>query len=235
MEVLGLPIEVVHKDIKNLHVGVYPPGGRVRVAAPLRLDEDAVRLAIISRLGWIRRQQARFAQQARQSQRELAYGESHYFEGRRYRLKLVEQDAAPRVRLATNSLIELRIPSGTGRADRESMLHQWYRERICEQIPALLRKWQPRIGVEVEEVRIRRMKTRWGSCNGPARRVWLNLELAKKPASCLEYILVHEMVHIRERHHNRRFRQLMDAAMPSWQLCRDELNCAPLAHEEWQY
>jgi predicted metal-dependent hydrolase len=235
MEVLGLPIEVVRKDIKNLHVGVYPPSGRVRVAAPLRLDDDAVRLAIISRLGWIRRQQARFAQQMRQSRRELAYGESHYFEGRRYRLNLVEQDAAPRVRLATNSLIELGVPPGTGRAGREAVLHQWYRERIRGQIPALLRKWQPRIGVEVAEVRIRRMKTRWGSCNGPARRVWLNLELAKKPPSCLEYILVHEMVHIRERHHNQRFRQLMDAAMPTWRLCRDELNRAPLAHEEWQY
>lgn len=235
MEVLGLPIEVVRKDIKNLHVGVYPPGGRVRVAAPLCLNDDAVRLAIISRLGWIRRQQARFEQQTRQSQRELAYGESHYFGGRRYRLKVVEQGAAPRICLATNSLIELRVPPGTGRVDREAALHQWYRERIREQIPALLRKWQTRIGVEVAEVRVRRMKTRWGSCNSPARRVWLNLELAKKPAACLEYILVHEMVHIRERHHNWRFRQLMDAAMPTWRLYRDELNRGPLAHENWKY
>jgi hypothetical protein len=226
---------VVRKNIKNLHVGVYPPSGRVRVAVPARLDDDAVRLAVISRLGWIRRQQARFAQQVRQSERELVNGETHYFLGRRYRLGVIEQNGAPGVRLASSFVMELRVPRGMDRPRREAVLHQWYRERIREDIPALLRKWQPRIGVEVAEVRIRRMKTRWGSCNGPARRVWLNLELAKKPASCLEYILVHEMVHIRERRHNRRFRQLMDAAMPTWRLCRDELNRAPLAHEEWLY
>lgn len=235
MEVLGLLIEVVRKNIKNLHVGVYPPSGRVRVAAPARLDNDAVRLAVISRLGWIRRQQARFAQQVRQSERELVNGETHYFQGCRYRLDVIEQDGAPGVRLASSSVMELRVPRGADRPGREAALHLWYRERIREDIPALLRKWQAKIGVEVAEVRIRRMKTRWGSCNGPARRVWLNLELARKPASCLEYILVHEMVHIRERRHNQRFRELMDAAMPTWRLCRDELNRAPLAHEDWQY
>ena len=226
---------MIRKDIKNLHVGVYPPSGRVRVAAPLRLDDDAVRLAVVSRLGWIRRQQARFAQQVRQSQRELATGESHYFQGRRYRLDLIEHEGAPCVRLASNTTMEMRVPPDTDRDRREAALHQWYRKWLRAQIPPLLAKWEPKIGARVAEVRIRKMKTRWGSCNRTAQRIWLNLELAKKPASCLEYILVHEMVHILERHHNERFRELMDALMPTWRLCREELNRAPLAHEEWKY
>lgn len=235
MEIRGLPIEVVRKDIKNLHVGVYPPCGRVRVAAPLRLKDDAVRLAVISRLGWIRRQQARFAQQVRQSLRELQTGESHYFQGRRYRLQLVEDDGPPSVRSRRNATLEMFVPKGTDRAGREAVLHKWYREQLRAQIPALLEKWERKVGAKATEVRVRKMKTRWGSCNAAARRLWLNLELAKKAPACLEYILVHELVHLIERHHNERFRKLMDAVMPTWRLCRDELNRAPLAHEDWQY
>jgi predicted metal-dependent hydrolase len=196
IQIRGVPVEVVRKNIKNLHVGVYPPAGRVRVAAPLRLDGDAVRLAVISRLGWIRRQQAGFAQQVRQSQRELATGESHYFQGRRYRLRVIKRDGPPSVRLLTNTTMEMRVRPETNRDKREAVLQQWYRKRLRAQIPPLLAKWETKVGVAVAEVRIKRMKTRWGSCNPSARRIWLNLELVKKPASCLEYILVHEMVHI---------------------------------------
>ena len=230
-----MPVEVVRKDIKNLHVAVYPPGGRVRVATPLRLDDDAVRVAVISRLGWIRRQQARFAGQIRESQRELSTGESIYLRGRRFRLEIIEDPGSPGVRVATNSRIQLRCRPGADRAQREATLNEWYREQLREQIPQLLRKWERKVGVAVAEVRIRRMKTRWGSCNSAARRIWLNLELAKKPASSLEYILVHEMIHIHERRHDERFRQLMVAIMPDWQLRRDELNRAPLSHEDWSY
>jgi predicted metal-dependent hydrolase len=235
IEVRGLPIEVVRKDIKNLHVGVYPPSGRVRVAAPLRLGDDAVRLAVISRLGWIRRQQADFEQQDRQSQRELATGESHYVHGRRYRLDVIEHDGPPSVCLPNNTTMELRVRPEANRDEREAALQQWYRRRLRAQIPPLLAKWETKVGVKAAEVRIKRMKTRWGSCNATVGRIWLNLELAKKPASCLEYILVHEMVHIVERRHNERFRELMDMLMPTWRLCREELNRAPLAHEEWRY
>jgi len=235
LEVRGLPIEVVRKDIKNLHVGVYPPSGRVRVAAPLRLNDDAVRLAIISRLGWIRRQQAQFAQQVRQSQREFVSGESHYFQGRRFRLRVTYGDGAPSVHVVSNTVIELSVRPNTDRDSREALLHHHYRQWLKAQMAPLLAKWESKVGVSVAEVRIRKMKTRWGSCNAAARRIWLNLELAKKPVSCLEYILVHEMVHIVERHHNERFRDLMDAVMPSWRLCREELNRAPLAHEDWRY
>jgi len=228
-------VEVVRKDIKNLHVGVYPPSGRVRVAAPLRLDDDAVRLAVISRLRWIRRQQAAFGRQDRQSEREIITGESHYFAGRRYRLNVIEHDGPPSVSLPNNTTLELRVRPGTHPAKRDAVLQRWYRERLREQLPALLAKWGPAVGVTVSELRIKKMKTRWGSCNAKARRIWLNLELSKKPSSCLEYILVHEMAHFIERHHNERFRESMDALMPSWRLFREELNRAQLAHEEWMY
>jgi len=235
IEIRGIQVEIVRKDIKNLHLGVYPPNGRVRVAVPLRLDDDAVRLAIISRLGWIHRKQAGFDQQDRQSQRDLVGGESHYYQGRRYRLDVIEDDSSPSVRVSTNTKMELRIRQGSDRDTREVVLQHWYRRRLRDQLPPLLAKWEPKVGVTLSQVRVKRMKTRWGSCNADARRVWLNLELAKKPTSCLEYILVHEMVHMLERHHNERFRDLMDRLLPSWRLCREELNRAPLAHEEWRY
>ncbi len=235
IEVGGIAVEVVRKEIKNLHVGVYPPSGRVRVAVPLRLDDAAVRLAVISRLSWIRRQQVTFERQERQSKRELVTGESHYFAGRRYRLDVIECDGLPRVSLRNNTTLELRVRPGTCSAKRDAVLQQWYRRHLREQLPALLAKWGPAVGVTVAEVRIKKMKTRWGSCNAEARRIWLNLELAKKPALCLEYILVHEMIHFFERHHNERFRELMDTLMPTWHLCREELNQVPLAHENWAY
>lgn len=235
IEVGGLAVEVVRKDIKNLHVGVYPPAGRVRVAAPLRLSDDAVRVAVSTRLGWIRRQQAEFEAQERQSQREMVEGESHFFRGRRYRLRVIEHDGPTAVCLVNNLTLQLRTRQDTDQGQREAILQRWYRARLREQIPSLLEKWQPRIGVDVAEVRIKKMKTRWGSCNATARRLWLNLELAKKPPICVEYILVHEMIHFLERHHNERFREMLHAAMPNWRIARDELNSAPLAHEDWSY
>lgn len=235
IDVRGTIVEIVHRDIKNLHVGVYPPSGRVRVAAPMRLDEDAVRLAVISRLGWIRRKQAGFEQQARQSQREFVTGESHYVEGRRYRLDVTERDGPPTVRLLNNTTLALTVCPGTDRDKREAVLCRWYRHRLRSRLPALVAKWEPRVGTRGTEVRIRKMKTHWGTCNRDARRIWLNLELVKKPALCLEYIVVHEMVHLVERHHNDRFRQLMDRLMPQWRVHRDELNQSPLAHEAWRY
>ncbi|MBI5505979.1 MAG: M48 family metallopeptidase [Deltaproteobacteria bacterium] len=199
------------------------------------MDDDAVRLAVVSRLGWIRRQQSQFEQQDRQSHRELLTGESHYFQGRRYLLDVVEQDGPQVVRLANNTTMQLRVRPGTDRAQRDAVLQRWYRRRLREQLPPLVAKWEPKVGKTMGDLRIRKMKTRWGSCNADARRIWLNLELAKKPVACLEYILVHEMVHFVERQHSDRFRELMDALVPSWRICRDELNRAPLAHEEWGY
>jgi hypothetical protein len=235
IQVGGIPVEVVRKKIKHLHVGVYPPGGRVRVAAPTRLNDEAVRLAVVSRLGWIHRKRKAFEEQDRQSQREMVTGESHYFQGRRYLLDVIEGAGRPSVRLTGQTTLALRVRPGNDRQAREMVLQKWYRRQLRDQIPPLVAKWEPEVGVTVTEVRIKRMRTLWGSCNAEARRVWLNLELAKKPAACLEYILVHEMLHILMRHHDEAFRERLDSLMPLWRHHRDELNRAPLAHEDWQY
>ena len=231
----GLSVEVVRKDIKNLHLGVYPPHGRVRVAAPLVVNDEAVRLAVIGKLGWIRKQQARFEAQPRQSQREMVNGESHYFLGRRYRLRVIEHDGPLRVVLRGKTSIDLYARSATSAEQREAVLQRWYRERLKALIPPLLEKWQPVLGVQVTEWGIKKMKTRWGTCTVDDRRIWLNLELAKKPVQCLEYIVVHELVHFLERHHNDRFTDLMTNFMPQWRFHREELNQAPLRHEDWSY
>ena len=233
IEIRGIEVEIVRKDIKHLHLGVYPPEGRVRVAAPLRLDDDAVRLAVISRLAWIRRKRAEFEGQDRQSRREFVTGESHYFEGRRYRLDVVVSNGPTGIRLRDNAWMEMRVRPSTGHDAREAMLYRWYRAQLRERIPEMVAKWEPRIGVTVADWRIRRMKTRWGTCNPEAGRIWLNSELAKKPVSCLEYVVVHEMVHLIERGHTERFREILDRVMPGWRMRLDELNRAFLADEEW--
>ena len=235
IDVCGIAVEVVRKNIKNLYVGVYPPDGRVRVSAPLRLDKDAVRMAVISRLEWIRRKQEELVRQERQSQREFVTGESHYFEGRHYRLDVVEQYSPPVVRLLNNSTMLLSVRPGADRNKRAEVLHRWYRDQLRERLPAVVDKWERKIGVRVSEVRIRKMKTRWGTCNRRARRIWLNLELMKKPAPCLEHVVVHELVHLIERRHNDRFRGLMDKYMPQWREHRDELKRTALVHANRDY
>ena len=168
IEIRGIEVEIIRKDIKHLHLGVYPPDGRVRVAAPLRLDDDAVRLAVISRLAWIRRKRAEFQGQDRQSRREFVTGESHYFEGRRYRLDVVVSGGPTGIRLRDNAWMEMRARPSTGRNAREAMLYSWYRAQLRERIPGIVAKWEPRIGVTVADWRIRRMRTRWGTCNPEA-------------------------------------------------------------------
>jgi predicted metal-dependent hydrolase len=235
MMISGLYVEVVRKAIKNLHLGVYPPHGRVRVAAPLAVSDDAVRLAVIGKLGWIRRQRAKFADQPRQSQREMVAGESHYFLGRRYRLRIVEHDGAGKVVIRNTARIDLHARPGASVEQREAILLRWHRERLKSLVPALLDKWQSRIGVSVTHWGIKKMKTKWGSCNIDARRIWLNLELAKKPVQCLEFIVVHELVHLLERHHNERFTTLMNSYLLQWQMYREMLRATPLGHEDWAY
>ncbi|MBT1073964.1 M48 family metallopeptidase [Geobacter grbiciae] len=235
IRISGITVEVVRKDIKNLHLGVYPPNGRVRVAAPMAVNDDAVRLAVIGKLGWIKRHRARFAGQERQSSREYVTGESHYLQGRRYRLNVVNQPGPARVSIRNRTTIDLFVPEGSDTARRERIMVAWYRRQLKEQIPPLLEKWEETVGVRAAAWGVKRMKTKWGACNTTARRIWLNLELAKKPAHCLEYIVVHELVHLLERPHSDRFTALMDRFMPQWRLYRDELNRAPLGHEAWGY
>jgi hypothetical protein len=233
--VSGLEIQIVRKAIRNLHLGVYPPNGRVRVAAPLAVTDAAVRLAVIGKLGWIKRQRARFEAQPRQSEREMVSGESHHFLGRRYRLRVIPHNGAAKVVLRNRARMELHTRAEATAAQRVQALHQWYRQQLKKLIPPLLEKWQTALGVQVAEWRIKKMKTKWGTCTLEARRIWLNLELAKKPVKCLEYLIVHELVHLLERHHNDRFIALMNKHLAQWRLHRAELNSAPLAHETWSY
>lgn len=232
LTIRGISVDVVYKDIKNLHIGVYPPLGRVRVAAPHRLDEEEIRLAVIQRLPWIKRQRERLRGAARQSQREMVTGESHYVWGTRHRLQVIEREGRPKVEVQGSRLV-MEVPPRTDPDVRRHLLENWQRRQLRARIPALIAQWEPAIGRTVAQWQIRRMKTKWGSCNSDARRVWLNLELAKKHPLCLEYILVHEMTHLLERKHGERFTKLMDGFLPDWRSRRDELNGAPLAHEEW--
>ncbi len=229
-----ITVEVVRKGIKNLHLGVYPPHGRVRVAAPLAVSDDAVRLAVIGKLAWIKRQQAKFEAQPRQSRREMVRGESHYFLGQRYRLRVIEHRAAGKVELR-NAAIDLYVRPETSADQRVQVLQRWYREQLKAMMSPLLEKWQPVLGVQAADWGIKKMKTKWGACTIEARRIWINLELAKKPVQCLEYILAHELVHLLERHHNDRFQKLMDQFMPQWRLHREVLNRGPLGYEDWDY
>lgn len=232
--VSGIPVDIVRKPIKNLHLGVYPPHGRVRVAAPPAVSDEAVRLAVVARLGWIKRQRAQFLSQPRQSEREMLSGESHYFLGQRYRLRVVERPGRPGVRRTASTLVLTVRPESTAE-QRRQVMERWYRTELKALVPPLIETWQAALGVSASFWGIRRMKTKWGSCNAPAGRIWLNLELAKKPDACIEYLVVHELLHLLERRHSGRFVELLDRHLPDWRLRRDLLNAAPLAHETWEY
>jgi predicted metal-dependent hydrolase len=235
IRVAGFDVEVIRKDIKNLHLGVYPPLGRVRVAAPSAVDNEAVRLAVISRLPWIRRQRSKLHGQVRQTSRKMVNGETHYAWGRQYRLRVVEDGSRQRVTFKGNDRLELHVGRGADQDSRERRLTEWYREELKKAIPGLVGAWAPIVGVAAPSWAVRRMKTKWGTCKADQNRIWINLELAKKPPECLDYIVLHEMAHLIERHHNDRFVGLLDSAMPQWRTRRDELNMAPLAHEDWTY
>ncbi|OZB42101.1 MAG: metal-dependent hydrolase [Alishewanella sp. 34-51-39] len=200
-----ITLDLQRKPIKNLHISVLPPEGKVRVSAPLKLSDTAIRMAVVKRIAWIREQQADFAAQPRQSEREMCTGETHYLWGRGYRLDVAQ------------------------------ILQDWYRTILRKRVEPLIQQWQERIGVTASFVGIKRMKTKWGSCNPSTGRIWLNLELVKKPPECLEFIIVHELVHLLERHHNERFKALMQQHLPKWPEYRRTLNCSPLAYDRWGY
>ncbi len=231
----GLVVDVVRKNIKNLHLGVYPPEGRVRVAAPLLVNDEAVKLAVISKLSWIKRQQSQFKTQERQSVREYISRESHYYLGSRYLLNVIYHKGLGHVTIRNKRTLDLYVPEGADTAQREKVMLAWYRNQIKILIPPLIEKWEPIVGVKVDSWGVKKMKTKWGSCNREASRIWLNLELIKKPPQCLEYIVAHEIMHLLERNHTDRFMALMDQFLPQWRLYKDELNHRPLAHETWKY
>ena len=229
-----IAVDVVRKDIKNVHLSVHPPTGRVTISAPSRMSLDTIRVFAISKLGWIRQQQKKLLEQARETPREYLNRESHYVWGRRYLLSIIEGDQPACVQRDHSRLI-LRVRPGTEHAKRQSLLEDWYREQVKKATPPLIRKWEKLMGVTVERFFVQRMKTKWGSCNSSARTIRLNTDLAKKPPACLEYIVIHEMIHIMEPTHNARFIALMDQFSPKWQSSRQILNRLPVRHESWGY
>jgi predicted metal-dependent hydrolase len=233
--VSNITIDVVRKDIKNLHLAVYPPTGRVRIATPLTLDDEAIRLFAISKLGWIKKHRKDFANQERQTKREYVSGESHYVEGHRYLLNVIYCNATPKVEIRNKKYIDLYVRLNSAVEQRERVMTKWYRQRLKERLPAVIGKWQAVIGVQVNNWEVKQMKTKWGTCRREVNLIRLNLELAKKPVHCLEYIVVHELVHLLERHHNERFIALLDSFMPQWRVYQMELNQHILSYDDWNY
>ena len=225
-------VEVTQKDIKNVHLSVYPPIGQVKIAAPVRMNLDTIRIYAISKLSWIRKQQTKIKKQKRESQREYITRESHYYLGKRYLLKVIEHNKRRKVCLKQNT-IELYIKPGTNTEKRKEIIEDWYRKQLKEIIPKYITKLEKKMNVQVKEIGIKKMKTKWGTCNIEAKRIWLNLELAKKPIHCLEYIIIHEMTHLLERNHNTRFVSLMNNLLPNWKDVKEELNELPVGFVEY--
>ena len=229
-----IAVDVVRKDIKNVHLSVHPPTGRVSIAAPTRMSLDTIRVFAISKLGWIRQQQQKLLDQERETPREYLNRESHYVWGQRYLLKVIEANQPPSVELSHSRMI-LQVRPGWNQAKMQEFLDGWYREQLKTAVSPLIAKWEPLLDIKVDRIFVQRMKTKWGSCNHRARNLRLNTDLAKKPPECLEYIVVHEMMHILEPTHNGRFVALMDQFMPKWQSCRQILNRLPVRHASWDY
>lgn len=234
IELGNIAVDVVLKDIKNVHLSVHPPTGKVRIAAPKRMNVDTIRLFAISKLGWIKKQQQKLREQERETPRDFVGRESHFVWGKRYLLSLTEADSPPSIELKHNRLV-LRTRPGSDEHKRHQIVEDWYRMLVRQATNDLIAKWEQRIGVNVCGFYVQRMKTRWGSCNSPAKTIRLNTDLAKKPRECLEYIVVHEMIHILEPTHNERFQELMGRFMPDWEHRRLVLNRLPVRHEEWDY
>jgi predicted metal-dependent hydrolase len=230
----GIAVDVVFKEIKNVHLSVHPPTGRIRIAAPTRMKLDTIRVYAISKLDWIRKEQAKLLAQERETEREYIDRESHYLWGRRFLLRINEVDAPPSVTLLHSEIL-LSVRPGSSPEKRAAVLSAWYRQAVRDAVKPMIPKWEKVMGVKVNRLFVQRMKTRWGSCNHAKGNIRLNTELAKKPKICLEYILVHEMTHLLEASHNERFRGLMDQFMPQWRHHRDELNRSPLGFVAWEY
>ena len=228
-----LSILVTRKDIKNVHLSVYPPDGRVTLVAPIATRLDVARAYAISRLGWIRQQQAKLKSQARETPRKFIERESHYLWGRRRLLSVAYRDAKPSVSI-DHKRITLTVRPGSDSGKRAEVIHDWHKSLLHEVVPALIEKWQRKLKVKITGYFLQRMKTKWGSCNHRAGNIRLNTELAKKPKDLLEYVIVHEMVHLLEPTHSERFIALMTKHYPAWREARAELNELPLAAEAWR-
>jgi len=234
VEVNNIIADIVRKDVKNIHLNVLPPHGDVRITAPLRNDDESIRLFIISKLPWIKKQRIKFENQERESKKEYISGESHYFKGDRYLLNLIDYLGKPKIAIRNNKFIDFYINKNSSVAQKRKTMDEWYRSEFKKIAPPILEKLSKKMKIKVNELRIRKMKTKWGTCNVEKKRIWLNLELIKKPTHHIEYILVHELTHFLERNHNKRFVSYMNKFLPSWRTNKAELNSFILTHEKWE-
>jgi predicted metal-dependent hydrolase len=223
MEISGIKIEVIKKKIKNMHLSVLPPLGRVRISAPIGTNDETIKLFAIKKIGWIKKQIQKYKNQPRQSEREYVSGESHYLWGRRYRLELKYTKKANKVETKGSKLV-LTVREASTQEQREKIMNEWYRAELKAKLPALIEKWEKIIGVKINDFGVKNMRTKWGTCNVKDKRIWINLQLAKKPVACLEYIVVHELVHLLEKNHTPVFIEYMDKFLPGWRVTKDELN-----------
>lgn len=228
-----IAIALTRKDVKHVHLSVHPPTGRVTLVAPNGTRSEVARAYAISKLGWIREQQAKMRGQARETPRRLVERESHYLWGRRYLLTVREKEAKPSIRLSHRAVM-LTVRPGSSGAKRAAVMHEWHKSLLHKAVRELIAQWEPKLGVNVAGYFIQRMKTKWGSCNHRARTIRLNTELVKKPKELLEYVVVHEMLHLLEPTHNERFVGLMSRSCPAWREARAELNELPLAAASWK-
>jgi predicted metal-dependent hydrolase len=229
-----ISITMTRKDIKNVHLSVHPPDGMVTLSAPADTRLEVARAYAISKLSWIREQQQKLRNQARETQRVFVQRESHYLWGRRHLLTIIERDTKPSVSV-DHKRITLSVRPGSDQAKRAMVIHQWHKSLLHELIPPLISKWEPKLGVQVEAYFLQRMKTKWGSCNHQAGHIRLNTELVKKPKDLIEYVIVHEMIHLIEPTHNDQFIALLTEHYPTWREARAELNELPLTAEVWRH
>ncbi len=225
----GLSVDVTRKRIKNLHLRVCPPHGEVRVTIPLALSDDAIHSLIMSRFDWIQRQQEKFKDYAPAAPQEMVSGESHYFCGLPYILKVIHARGAGSLVLCDSPVIEARtlnmyVREKSTKAYRKKILQAWYKEQMLSAVPPLLEKWQTILEVRTSDWGVKKMKSKWGSCHTRRKNIWLNLDLIKTAPACLEYVVLHELVHLLEPSHNKRFKSLMDVYMPDWRSRKTELN-----------
>ena len=233
IELGDISIALTLKAIRNVHLSVHPPDGRVTMSAPAGTRPEVARAYAISKIGWIREQQARMRGQARETPRQFVERESHYLWGRRHLLTIVERDAKPAVTV-DHRRITLCVRPGTDLAKRARIMHDWHKSLLHELVPSLINRWAPKLGVTVAAYFLQRMKTKWGSCNHRAGHIRLNTELVKKPRDLIEYVVVHEMAHLLEPTHGERFVTLLAKHFPTWREARAELNELPLSAHDWR-
>lgn len=238
MNVAGIEVELIQKEIKNLHLAVYPPDGRVRLAAPVEVNEKTLELYVISKIPWIRKQQRKFANQNRQSPRKYVDRESHYYLGKRYLLRVHETGHSYRsakVEVKTKTYLDMYVKPGYTTEQKAELLKEWYRAELKKVLAELLPKWEKTLGVQANEVKVQTMRTKWGSCNTEKGNLLFNIELAKKPYDCIEYVVVHELSHLLERTHNDNFIAYLDKYLPNWKHLKEELNSLPVGEVDWGY